>query len=65
MDTEDKASNKAQEIKGKIKEKLGAVTGDEHLEDEGKTDQVESAIKGVTEKVKDAASKIKHIVADD
>jgi len=44
MGTADKASNKAQDIKGKIKEKLGEVTGDENLEDEGKTDQIESAI---------------------
>lgn len=65
MDTDDKSSSQAQEMKGKIEEKLGAVTGDEHLEDEGKTDQVESAINGVGEKVKEAASKIKHIVADD
>ncbi len=65
MGTQDKTSNKAQDIKGKIKEKVGKATGDENLEDEGKTDQAESAIKDVGEKVKDAASKIKHAVTDD
>ncbi len=65
MGTQDKASNKAQDIKGKIKEKVGKATGDEHLEDEGKSDQAESAIKGVGEQIKDAASKIKHAVTDD
>lgn len=65
MGTQDKASNKAQDVTGKLKEKVGQATGDEALEDEGKTDQVESAIKGVGEKLKDAASRIKHAVTDD
>ena len=65
MGTQDKASRKAQDVKGKIKEKIGKATGDEDLESEGKTDQAESAIRAVGEKVKDAASKIKHAVTDD
>lgn len=65
MGTQDKASNSAQDIKGKIKEKVGEATSDENLEDEGKADQAESAVRDVGEKVKDAASKIKHALTDD
>lgn len=54
MATEDKAANKAKEVKGKIKEGLGKVTGDEDLETEGKADQVEGNLKQAGEKIKDA-----------
>ena len=64
MTAKDKASNKAQDIKGKVKETVGSATGNEDLEREGKSDQVESAIKDVGEKVKDAASEIKGAVTD-
>ncbi|MGH3608377.1 MAG: CsbD family protein [Pseudonocardiaceae bacterium] len=49
----DKISNKAEELKGKLKEATGEATGDEHLEAEGKVDQAESKIKQAGEKVKD------------
>lgn len=49
----DKISNKAEELKGKLKEAAGKATGDEHLEAEGKVDQTEGKIKQVGEKVKD------------
>ena len=62
MGTQDKASNKLQDVKGKVKETVGKVTGDEDLEDEGKTDQVKASVKDVGEKVKDAASEIKDAV---
>lgn len=62
MGTQDKASNKGQDIKGKIEETVGKVTGNEHLEDEGKADQAKAAVKDVGEKVKDAASNIKDAV---
>jgi uncharacterized protein YjbJ (UPF0337 family) len=71
MATQDKASNKAQDIKGKVKETVGKATGDEELERKGKTDQAKSAVKDVGEKVKDvgekvkdAASKVKDTVTD-
>jgi uncharacterized protein YjbJ (UPF0337 family) len=38
MGTHDKASNEFQDVKGKVKETVGKVTGDEDLENEGKTD---------------------------
>lgn len=65
MGTKDKASNKAQDIKGKVKETVGKATGNEDLENEGKTDQVESAVKDVGEKAKDAVASVKHAVTDD
>lgn len=62
MGTQDKASNKLQDVKGKVKETVGKATGDEDLENQGKTDQVKSSVKDVGEKVKDAASEIKDAV---
>jgi uncharacterized protein YjbJ (UPF0337 family) len=62
MGTQDKASNKLQDVKGKVEETVGRATGDEDLEREGKTDQVKASVKDVGEKVKDAASEIKDAV---
>jgi len=64
MGTQDKASNKAQDIKGKVKETVGKATGDEELEGKGTTDQAKSAVKDVGEKAKDAASKLKDTVTE-
>jgi uncharacterized protein YjbJ (UPF0337 family) len=57
MATEDKAANKATEIKGKVKEGLGNATGDETLEAEGKKDQAKGNLRQAAEKVKDAVKK--------
>ncbi len=54
MGTEDKFSNKAQEVKGKAKEGLGDARDDESLENEGRADQSKSDLKQAGEKVKDA-----------
>ncbi|MBA2610309.1 MAG: CsbD family protein [Actinobacteria bacterium] len=64
MGTEDKASNKAQDIKGKVKETVGKTTGNDELENKGKSDQAKSAVKDVGEKVKDTASKVKDVITD-
>ena len=64
MGTQDKASNKLQDVKGKVKETVGKATGNEELEGKGKTDQAKAAIKDVGEKVKDAASEVKDVVTD-
>jgi len=64
MGTQDKASNKAQDIKGKVKETVGKATGDEELEGKGTTDQAKSAVKDVGEKAKDAAAKLKDTVTE-
>jgi uncharacterized protein YjbJ (UPF0337 family) len=54
MGTDDKARNKAEELKGKAKEGVGRATDDEELEAEGRTDQAASDFKQAGEKVKDA-----------
>jgi uncharacterized protein YjbJ (UPF0337 family) len=54
MGTDDKVRNKAQELGGKAKERLGEATDDERLEAEGRTDQTEADVKQAGEKVKDA-----------
>ncbi len=57
MATEDKASNKATDIKGKVKETTGQATGNESLEAEGKGDQAKSSVKQAGENIKDAFKK--------
>ena len=59
MGTQDKASNKLQDIKGKVEETVGRATGDEDLENEGRTDQAKASLKDVGEKVKDVGEKVK------
>jgi uncharacterized protein YjbJ (UPF0337 family) len=53
MSTGDKIDNKAEELKGKVKEGAGRATNDRELEAEGKTDQVKGNLKQAGEKVKD------------
>ena len=53
----DKAKNKAQEAKGRIKEATGKATDDRSLEAEGKGDKVAGNLKQAGEKVKDAFRK--------
>ena len=54
MATADKARNKAEELKGRAKEKTGEVTGGDKLRAEGKADQAGADLKQAGEKVKDA-----------
>jgi uncharacterized protein YjbJ (UPF0337 family) len=53
MGTDDKARNKAQEMKGKAKEAVGDATDNEQMQAEGKADQVKGDLKQAGEKVKD------------
>jgi uncharacterized protein YjbJ (UPF0337 family) len=59
VSTEDKANNKAQELKGKVKETTGRAVGNESLEAEGVADQTAGNVKQAGEKVKDAAKDLK------
>jgi tRNA (adenine57-N1/adenine58-N1)-methyltransferase catalytic subunit len=52
--TDDKIENKSQEIRGKVKEKVGEATDDEALEAQGRTDQTAADVKQAGEKIKDA-----------
>ena len=54
MGADDKAKNKAEELKGQAKEGLGRATDDDELQVEGQTDQAKSDLKQAGEKVKDA-----------
>jgi len=54
MSGEDKISNKVQEAKGEVKERVGGATGDEDLQAEGAADKTKSNLKQAGEKVKDA-----------
>jgi uncharacterized protein YjbJ (UPF0337 family) len=54
MGTDDKISNKVDDMAGKAKEAAGKATGDEDLEARGQKDQSVSDLKQAGEKVKDA-----------
>ncbi len=51
---EDKISNKVQEAKGEVKERVGGATGDEGLQAKGAADKAKGNLKQAGEKVKDA-----------
>jgi uncharacterized protein YjbJ (UPF0337 family) len=57
MSAEDKAANKAQEVKGKVKKETGEAVGNPRLEAEGRTDETAGNLKQAGEKVKDAFKK--------
>lgn len=48
------SEGKADEVKGKVKETAGKVTGDDELEGQGKGDQAKGDVKQAGQKVKDA-----------
>ncbi len=50
----DKLSNKAQELRGRIKRNTGEVLGDRRLRRRGRTDEVKANLKQTGEKVKNA-----------
>jgi len=54
----DAAENKAEELKGKVKEGVGNATGNEQWQAEGKADQAKGALKQAGEKVKDAVKRV-------
>ena len=57
MAESDKMQNKADELKGKGKEKVGAIRGDESQRKEGKREQSKADLKQAGEKAKDAFKK--------
>ena len=50
----DKAEHKAEELKGRAKEKAGDVTDNEQWQAEGKAEQTKGNLKQAADKVKDA-----------
>ena len=61
MGFDDKADNKADDLKGRAKEAAGDLTGNDDLEREGKADQAGASVK---EKVNKVADKVKDKVDD-
>ncbi len=57
MSAVDKAKDKAQAAKGKIKKGTGKALNDPQMEAEGKADQTKGNLKQAGEKVKDAFKK--------
>jgi uncharacterized protein YjbJ (UPF0337 family) len=51
------ASGKSDEVKGRVKEAAGALTGNARLKNEGRVDQAVGKVKQAAEKVIDAAKK--------
>jgi len=49
---------KADEVKGRIKEAAGALTGNDQLRDEGKADQEVGKVEQVVEQAADAVNKV-------
>jgi uncharacterized protein YjbJ (UPF0337 family) len=61
MSFDDKAENKAQELKGTAKERWGGATGDRDLQAEGAAEKSESRVKQAGEHLKDAAHSVKDV----
>jgi uncharacterized protein YjbJ (UPF0337 family) len=55
----DRASNRAQDAKGRVKEAAGSVTGNRDLENKGKTDQAKAEMK---KNLEDAGYKVQDAV---
>jgi uncharacterized protein YjbJ (UPF0337 family) len=53
---------KSDDVKGRVKEAAGSLTGDQDLKNEGKVDQASSSVK---EKVGDAVDKVKDALHKD
>ena len=62
MSTKDRAANRAQDFKGRVKEAIGSLTGNRALKSEGRADQGKAGLKNAGEDVKDAAQSIKDAV---
>ncbi|MGH3684289.1 MAG: CsbD family protein [Pseudonocardiaceae bacterium] len=58
MSLQDKIKNKAEVLKGKIKEVVGETTDNDELVVEGKLDQGKGNVKQAGEKVKDAGKDV-------
>jgi uncharacterized protein YjbJ (UPF0337 family) len=54
MGARNKARNKLQRVRGRVKESVGRAIGDRNLENRGVADRVKADLKDSGEKVKDA-----------
>ncbi|MCB0857155.1 MAG: CsbD family protein [Solirubrobacterales bacterium] len=62
------SDHRTDEAKGRAKEAAGALTGDDDLKNEGKTDRAASSVKekveGAKDKAEDAVDSVKRKVTD-
>jgi uncharacterized protein YjbJ (UPF0337 family) len=65
MGTKDRAANKVQDAKGKVKETVGSAVGNRDLENKGKADQIKAGFKDAGEDVKDAVEHVKDAIKGD
>ena len=56
--------SKTDDIKGRVKEATGVITGDEDLEREGKADQAGAKVKETAEKAKDKVEDVVDAVTE-
>jgi uncharacterized protein YjbJ (UPF0337 family) len=54
MSFADKVSNKARELRGRVKRNAGEVTGDRRLQAEGRAEEAGGHLRQAGEKIKDA-----------
>jgi len=59
MSAKDRASNRAQDAKGRVKEAAGSITGNRDLKNKGVTDQAKAEMK---ESLEDVGYKVKGAV---
>ena len=64
MGFKDKVEHKAQEAKGKTKERYGDATDDERLQAEGQAEKGGAHVQQAGDHVKDAASQAKNALRD-
>ncbi len=64
MSTQDKATNRVQDVKGRLKEAAGRLTGNRDLKNKGKADEAKAGMKKAGENVKDAAHEVKDAVTE-
>ena len=57
MGVQDRLENKADRVKGEVKEAVGSATDDADLEAQGRRDQAESRLRDAGEDVKDAVKR--------
>jgi uncharacterized protein YjbJ (UPF0337 family) len=62
MSTKDRASNRAQDPKGRVTKAVGRITGNRDIENKTTTDQVKAGMKTAGENLEDAGYKAKDAV---
>ncbi|MFC4591709.1 CsbD family protein [Sphaerisporangium corydalis] len=61
MGADDKIENKAEELKGKVKQGVGDATDNDRMVAEGQAEEADGKFKQAGEKVKDAVQDVKDV----